>query len=288
MRSAIYARYSSANQREASIADRVEACTRYVDKQGWAIVGTYTMPRPVARRASVLDTRSCCPTSIAAFSTLSSSKHSIVSAASWPILPISTTAAHSPASSFTPSMLARSVPCTSACSARWRNFISRICARRPGAGSLAGRSKAGFRAARPMAMMSRAYALNNSLYAGRLEWNRCSYIKDPRTGKRVARPNPRSKWEIIQVPHLQIVEHVLWDRVKARQEEVSFEIGRNEDGNALNRAPAPLPAERSPGLRLLWRHIHDHRAGSVRLAASGTRARARSANGEVAPIAAIR
>jgi len=129
--------------------------------------------------------------------------------------------------------------------------------------------------------------LNNSLYAGRLEWNRCSYIKDPRTGKRVARPNPRSKWEIIEVPHLQIVEHVLWDRVKARQEEVSFEIGRNED-NALNRAPAPLPAERSPGLRLLWRHIHDHRAGSVRLAASGTRARARSANGEVAPIAAIR
>ena len=35
--------------------------------------------------------------------------------------------------------------------------------------------------------------LNNALYVGRLEWNRCSYVKDPRTGKRVARPNPREK-----------------------------------------------------------------------------------------------
>jgi hypothetical protein len=78
--------------------------------------------------------------------------------------------------------------------------------------------------------------LNNSLYAGRLEWNRCSYIKDPRTGKRVARPNPRSKWEIVEVPHLQIVDRLLWDRVKERQREVSFEIGRNDEGNALNRA----------------------------------------------------
>ena len=32
--------------------------------------------------------------------------------------------------------------------------------------------------------------LNNELYIGQLVWNRCSYVKDPRTGKRVARPNP--------------------------------------------------------------------------------------------------
>src|SRR6185437_13719843 len=44
--------------------------------------------------------------------------------------------------------------------------------------------------------------LNNALYVGRLEWNRCSYIKDPRTGKRVARPNPRDKWEIVEIPDL--------------------------------------------------------------------------------------
>jgi len=78
--------------------------------------------------------------------------------------------------------------------------------------------------------------LNNALYAGRLEWNRCSYIKDPRTGKRIARPNPRSKWEIVEIPDLRIVDDGLWARVKARQQETRFEIGCDEQGNALNRA----------------------------------------------------
>ena len=32
--------------------------------------------------------------------------------------------------------------------------------------------------------------LNNALYVGRLEWNRCAYTKNPQTGKRVARPPP--------------------------------------------------------------------------------------------------
>ena len=77
--------------------------------------------------------------------------------------------------------------------------------------------------------------LNNALYVGRLEWNRCSYVKDPRTGKRVARPNPREKWEIAEVPHLRIVDDALWQRVKARQDNLRFEIGRDAGGNALNR-----------------------------------------------------
>jgi site-specific DNA recombinase len=59
--------------------------------------------------------------------------------------------------------------------------------------------------------------LNNALYVGRLEWNRCSYVKDPRTGKRVARPNPKEQWEIVPVPDLRIVDDDLWSRVKARQ-----------------------------------------------------------------------
>ena len=41
--------------------------------------------------------------------------------------------------------------------------------------------------------------LNNSLYVGRLSWNRCSYVKDPTTGKRQARPNPVDEWETIEV-----------------------------------------------------------------------------------------
>jgi site-specific DNA recombinase len=78
--------------------------------------------------------------------------------------------------------------------------------------------------------------LNNALYIGRLEWNRCGYVKDPRTGKRVARPNPREKWEISEVPHLRIVDDALWQQVKTRQEALRFEIGDDAKGNALNRA----------------------------------------------------
>jgi site-specific DNA recombinase len=78
--------------------------------------------------------------------------------------------------------------------------------------------------------------LNNALYVGRLEWNRCSYVKDPSTGKRVARPNPPTKWEVAAVPHLRIVSDELWAKVKARQAELTFRVGRNEAGRALNRA----------------------------------------------------
>src|ERR1700674_4972272 len=36
--------------------------------------------------------------------------------------------------------------------------------------------------------------INNELYIGKLVWNRLRYIKDPTTGKRVSRINPREKW----------------------------------------------------------------------------------------------
>ncbi len=77
--------------------------------------------------------------------------------------------------------------------------------------------------------------LNNSIYVGRLEWNRCSYIKDPKTGKRVARPNPRELWEIVEVPALRIIDDGLWDATKQRQSEASFQMRRDGGGNALNR-----------------------------------------------------
>ncbi len=78
--------------------------------------------------------------------------------------------------------------------------------------------------------------LNNATYIGKLEWNRCSFIKDPGTGKRLARPNPPDKWEVVDVPDLRIISNELWERVKIRQHEVHIEIGRDEKGNALNRA----------------------------------------------------
>ncbi|MFC5084885.1 recombinase zinc beta ribbon domain-containing protein [Microvirga arabica] len=60
-------------------------------------------------------------------------------------------------------------------------------------------------------------------------------MKDPRTGKRVARPNPPERWEGTAVPHLRIIDDALWHEVKRRQETTAFEMGRDEGGNALNR-----------------------------------------------------
>ena len=41
MRVALYARYSSENQREASIADQIEVCKRYLDNRGWTVASVY-------------------------------------------------------------------------------------------------------------------------------------------------------------------------------------------------------------------------------------------------------
>lgn len=78
--------------------------------------------------------------------------------------------------------------------------------------------------------------LNNSAYIGKLEWNRCSYVRDPATGRRVARPNPREEWETSEDQNLRIVGDALWDRVKARQAAVRTEMARDEKGVPLNRA----------------------------------------------------
>ena len=59
--------------------------------------------------------------------------------------------------------------------------------------------------------------LNNALYVGKLVWNRQRFIKDPETGKRVARLNDTSEWVVHDVPEWRIVPDELWDRVKARQ-----------------------------------------------------------------------
>ncbi len=62
--------------------------------------------------------------------------------------------------------------------------------------------------------------LNNELYIGRLVWNRLRYMKDPSTGKRVSRLNPREKWITTEVPELRIIDGALWQAVKRRQGEI--------------------------------------------------------------------
>ena len=62
----------------------------------------------------------------------------------------------------------------------------------------------------------RTVILRNDLYVGRLVWNKQHYVKDPTTGRRLARPNPEDQWIIEEVPHLRIVDDVLWHRVQER------------------------------------------------------------------------
>ncbi|WP_406857633.1 recombinase family protein [Alsobacter sp. KACC 23698] len=114
--------------------------------------------------------------------------------------------------------------------------------------------------------------LHNALYRGVLEWNRCSYVKDPRTGRRVARPNPPHLWETIPVPELRIVTDELWLTAKERQAEVRARVGGQPGSdaalNATHRARFLLS-----GL-LLRRRLH---GGGQGIATAARRAARRGA-----------
>jgi site-specific DNA recombinase len=58
--------------------------------------------------------------------------------------------------------------------------------------------------------------LNNELYVGRIVWNRQRFLKDPDSGKRVARPNPKSAWITKAVPELRILDDELWQAARDR------------------------------------------------------------------------
>lgn len=62
--------------------------------------------------------------------------------------------------------------------------------------------------------------INNELYRGVLVWNRQRYLKDPQTGRRLARPNPPESWIQTEVPELRIVSDALWQAVQLRQDEI--------------------------------------------------------------------
>ena len=59
--------------------------------------------------------------------------------------------------------------------------------------------------------------LSNSLYAGRLTYNRQRFIKDPTTGKRQARANPRAEWLMAEVPELRIIDAETWEAAQNRR-----------------------------------------------------------------------
>ena len=56
--------------------------------------------------------------------------------------------------------------------------------------------------------------LNNELYAGRITYNRQRFLKDPETGKRIARLNPEREWVTREVDALRIIDEELWQQVQ--------------------------------------------------------------------------
>jgi hypothetical protein len=88
--------------------------------------------------------------------------------------------------------------------------------------------------------------LNSELYAGRLVWNRCSYVEDPRSGRRLARPNPPERGERVAVPGLRIVDDALWDAAKARQAAPTQAVATKARCNPLNAAHLRQRPHRPP------------------------------------------
>ena len=62
--------------------------------------------------------------------------------------------------------------------------------------------------------------INNELYIGIQTWNRQRFVKNPDTGKRVAKLNPKEDWIVSEVPELRIVSQEAWDSAKAYQGEL--------------------------------------------------------------------
>lgn len=76
--------------------------------------------------------------------------------------------------------------------------------------------------------------LNNTTYIGRPCWGRQRYIKDPTSGRRVARLNSPGTEIVVEAPHLRIVDQQLWEAVKARQAEVSRPLSNPHSTVPLN------------------------------------------------------
>ena len=60
--------------------------------------------------------------------------------------------------------------------------------------------------------------IRNHLYVGKLVWNKIRMVKDPSTGKRVSRENPREQWQTTEVPELRIISDELFEQAQLRRE----------------------------------------------------------------------
>jgi len=81
--------------------------------------------------------------------------------------------------------------------------------------------------------------LRNELYIGRMVWNRQRFLKDPDSGKRVARPNPRSEWITKDVPELRILDDEVWQAAQTRYAGVQRKWKSADEGKRFNQFRRP-------------------------------------------------
>jgi site-specific DNA recombinase len=107
----------------------------------------------------------------------------------------------------------------------------------------------------------------NELYAGRIVWNKVRMVKDPDTGKRLSRPNPRDEWQSIEVPQLRIVEQSVWEQAHALKSEKSHLAS-----HVKRRAPHLLSGVLRCGCCGSGMSVHDRdKTGKTRIRCSAVR-----------------
>ncbi len=114
--------------------------------------------------------------------------------------------------------------------------------------------------------------VNNELYIGRQVWNRQRFLKNPDTGKRVARINPPEEWIVVEVPGLRILDDGLWQAAKAQQGAIaekyatSIAATRAAHANYLNSTHRPrYLLSGLSGVRRVRRFLRQARPGPLRL-----------------------
>lgn len=81
--------------------------------------------------------------------------------------------------------------------------------------------------------------LANPMYAGTRIYNRTRTVWDKETGEFTRKLNPESEWVIKEMPELRIIEEPLWQRLRARAEEVAANSPRT--GKKLSSRGTSMP-----------------------------------------------
>src|SRR5208282_4101383 len=63
--------------------------------------------------------------------------------------------------------------------------------------------------------------LRNPMYVGKIAWNRTTKVKNPETGRRIQRENPKSEWQYSDASHLAIIDSGVFDKAQEMLESLA-------------------------------------------------------------------